>query len=105
MQHCCLSHKLIKAPVSDEFLSGRFPVNAGTQRLRPDAGVRYRAEETEVPAAANTVDISASAKERKVRTTTGSNWVPLASMSRRTASSYGRPFRWGQEETIPPKES
>jgi hypothetical protein len=33
----------------------------------------YNAEETEVPAAAKTVDISASAKERKVRTTTGSN--------------------------------
>jgi hypothetical protein len=37
----------------------------------------YRAEETEVPAPANTVDISASANDRKVRTTTGSNCVPL----------------------------
>jgi hypothetical protein len=33
----------------------------------------YRAEETEVPAASKTGDISAAAKERKDLTTTGSN--------------------------------
>jgi hypothetical protein len=33
----------------------------------------YKAEETDVPAAAKTVDISACAKERKVWTTRGSN--------------------------------
>src|SRR6267143_2655818 len=53
----------------------------------------YRAEETDVPAAAKTGDISDSAKERKDWTTTGSNCVPLASVSRRTASWYGRPLR------------
>jgi hypothetical protein len=36
-------------------------------------GCSYRADETEVPAAAKTGDISSSAKERKVRTTRGSN--------------------------------
>ncbi len=36
---------------------------------------------------------SASAICRKRSTTTGSNWVPLPSCSRRTASSNGRPLR------------
>ncbi len=64
--------------------------------FQPAAGLRsipYRADETDVPAAAKTGDISASAKERKDWTTTGSNCVPLASLSRRTASSYGSPLR------------
>jgi hypothetical protein len=64
----------------------------GRSMLRPYKRVTihyraYRAEETEVPAAAKTGDISAWAKERKDLTTTGSNWVPLASLRRRTASS------------------
>lgn len=37
----------------------------------------YRAEETEVPAAAKTVAISAGAKDRKHCTTILSNCVPL----------------------------
>jgi hypothetical protein len=37
----------------------------------------YKAEETDVPAAAKTVAISASAKDKKHCTTTGSNCVPL----------------------------
>ncbi len=51
----------------------------GGGRLQPDffAPVAmycaYRANETDVPAAAKTGDISASAKERKDWTTTGSN--------------------------------
>ena len=45
-----------------------------------------RAEATEVPAAAKTMDISSPAKERKHFTTTGSNCVPLDSESRRMAS-------------------
>src|SRR5258708_23929309 len=64
--------------------------------FQPAASLRsipYRADETDVPAAAKTGDISASARERKDTTPTGSNWVPLASLSRRTASSYGRPLR------------
>ena len=50
-------------------------------------GKTYRAEETEVPAAAKTVAISACAKEMKHCTTAVSNCVPLDSMRRRTASS------------------
>src|SRR5258708_10571587 len=64
--------------------------------LQPATSLRSipsRADETDVPAAAKTGDISASAKERKDWTTTGSNCVPLASLSRRTASSYGSPLR------------
>jgi len=53
----------------------------------------YKAEETDVPAAAKTGDISASAKERNDWTMTASNCVPLASLRRRTASSKGRPLR------------
>src|SRR5215470_20180524 len=60
----------------------------------------YKAELTEVPAAAKTVDISSCAKERKHCTTRGSNCVPLDSMSRRMASSNGNPLRYGREETI-----
>jgi hypothetical protein len=37
----------------------------------------YKAEETDVPAAAKTVSISACANDRKDCTTTGSNCVPL----------------------------
>jgi hypothetical protein len=37
----------------------------------------YKAEETDVPAAAKTVSISASANDRKDCTTIGSNCVPL----------------------------
>ena len=47
----------------------------------------YRAEETEVPAAAKTVAISACAKEMKHCTTAESNCGPLDSIRRRTASS------------------
>lgn len=47
----------------------------------------YNAVDTEVPAAANTVAISASANDRKHPTTAGSNCDPLASVRRRTASS------------------
>src|SRR5882757_6575352 len=60
----------------------------------------YSADDTEVPAAANTPAISVCAKERKHCTTTGSNWVPLATMRRRTASSNGNPLRYGREETM-----
>ena len=59
-----------------------------------------RAIETEVPAAARTVAISACAKERKHCTTAGSNCVPLDSTSLRTASSYGKPFRYGRDDTM-----
>src|SRR6266446_638032 len=63
-------------------------------------GSIHSAVETEVPAAANTPAISVCAKERKHCTTTGSNCVPLARISRRTASSNGSPLRYGREETI-----
>src|ERR1700704_4603792 len=65
----------------------------------------YRADETEGPAGGKTGAISASAKERKDWTTTGSNWAPLASLSRRTASRYGKPLRYGREETMASKAS
>src|SRR5271154_1462022 len=60
----------------------------------------YRAEPTDVPAAANTMAISVCANDKKHCTTTGSNCVPLDSTSRRMASSGGRPLRYGREETI-----
>jgi len=44
-------------------------------------------DETEVPAAAKTGDIFCFRKGEEGLTTRGSNWVPLASLSRRTASS------------------
>ena len=63
------------------------------RRRGVSAGFNYRADSTEVPAAAKTMGISAWAKERKQFTTTGSNCVPLDSVSLRMASSNGSPLR------------
>jgi len=64
--------------ISDSYLEVRAgqtiagPV--GNQEFMENADTRtYKAEETDVPAAAKTVDISAWAKERKDWTTMGSN--------------------------------